>query len=113
MRVRIKESSFCLRALRTTLASFRGEPVETTNPGQAYRLAQKLSEISNNLVMQGQPDAALELLNEQLEIARSIGDVHLQAASFSNIARIRTDQGELDAALHLHEEALATFSRPR
>jgi transposase len=39
--------------------------------------------------MQGQPDAALELLNEQLEIARSIGDVHLQAASFSNIALTR------------------------
>jgi tetratricopeptide (TPR) repeat protein len=64
------------------------------------------------LLARSAPDAALRLWSDEvLPACERLGDARSRTVTLGEIARIRGDKGEVDAALALHEERLAVYER--
>jgi len=59
----------------------------------------------------GEPMEALAQLDMALRLAGEAGNARLEATLRTEIARVLTQRGELQAALNLHRQALETFDR--
>ena len=58
------------------------------------------------LVRQGRPDEALQFLEQAMALA--VNDLD-RAVMLGDVARLRADKGDVDAALSLHKERIAVF----
>ncbi len=58
------------------------------------------------LVQQGDPDRAIPVLETTRDVFEALGDRRERAVTLGDIARIKTDKGEMDAALQLQHERL-------
>ena len=59
----------------------------------------------------GDPDGAMRLYQETLELAERLGDLQGKAATLAMMASILRLRGDLDGAMRLYQEALEIFER--